>query len=380
MGVVLEGLRMTRRPRVLMLTAFPAIGGPLPKLAVVLAEGLRRCGFEVAVAGWSAHTAGPESAAAKVIGRTGDLLRVHRRLRSWRPDVVYVATAHNWTGLLRDIPLVLSVRHGRPPLVVHLHGSESHRLVAPGRPLFKLCSAVLARRSAAVLLLSTEERREWTTFCPQGRFEVVDNPFVPDDTGPTRDRAAHKPEGVPVLLTVARLIAQKGVFDLLDAFALVLRRRAARLLVVGTGPAADELWRRARLLGIAESVELLGYVSGADLERAYRAATLFVLPSYFAEGFPLAIVEAMSHGLPIVTTRIRGSADHLREGENALFVPARDPEALAGSLTTLLDDASLRARMGAANVVRVADFAPGVVVPRYAEILRSVVPAPGGDA
>lgn len=369
-----------RRVRVLMLTGFPAIGGPLPKLAPLVADGLRRCGCDVAIEGWSAHTAGHEPVAAKVVGRACDLLRVHRRLRTWRPDVVYVATSHNWPALLRDIPLVTSVALGRPPLVVHLHGSGSQQLGAPGRRLFKACSSLLVRRSAAVLLLSTEEQREWKAFCPQGRFDVVDNPFVSTAARPAAGKPAAADERPPVLLTVARLIAQKGVFDLLDAFAMVHRQRPARLLIAGTGPAADDLRRRVRLMGLDASVDLLGYVRGVDLDRAYRDATVFVLPSYFAEGFPLAVMEAMSYGLPVVTTAIRGCADHLRPGEHALFVPARDPEALAEQLEALLDDGPLRARMSAANVAKVAEFAPDAVVPRYAEILRSVVPARGGFA
>jgi glycosyltransferase involved in cell wall biosynthesis len=177
----------------------------------------------------------------------------------------------------------------------------------------------------------------------------------------------------PALLTVARLIPEKGVFDLLDAFAMVRRRRPCRLLIAGVGPAADALVRRIALLGLADSVDMLGYVSGADLERAYRSAVAFVLPSYFAEGFPLAIMEAMDYGLAVITTPIRGSADHLVAEENALFVPAHDPETLAREIERLLDDDALRERMGVANRAKVAQFVPENVMPRYAEILRRVV-------
>jgi len=138
---------MKERMRVLMLTAFPTIGGPLPKLAPLVAEGLSRCGCDVVIEGWSAHRAGRESLVAKLLGRSADLLRVQRRIREWRPDVIYVATAHNWPALLRDVPLALTVSRGRPPLVVHLHGSESDRLATRGGALFKACSAYVARRS-----------------------------------------------------------------------------------------------------------------------------------------------------------------------------------------------------------------------------------------
>ncbi len=364
-----------RHLRVLMLTAFPAIGGPLPKLAPLVADGLRRCGCEVREEGWSAHTASHEPLLAKLGGRTRDLVRARREMRAWRPDVVYVATAHNWPGLARDVPLAFSSTQG-PPLVFHLHGSESQRLAGSGGRLFKAASLALARSAAAVMLLSREEAGEWRRFCPGARFEVVLNPFVPASPA-VPEPPAHPRHGAPTLICVARLIPSKGVFDLLDAFAMLRRRRECRLLIAGTGPAAEALARRTELMGLDDSVRLLGYVSGAALESAYRAADAFVLPSYFAEGFPLSVMEAMGHGLPVVTTAIRGCADELVEGVNAVFVPPRAPEVLAAALERLLADDDLRESMGRANRAKVAEFAPDRVLPRYAEILRS---AAGWDA
>jgi glycosyltransferase involved in cell wall biosynthesis len=355
---------------VLVLTGFPAIGGPLPKLAPMVAEGLCAAGFEVRVMGWSAHTAGEERLAVKLIGRAGDLLRVLRRIRQWRPDVVYVATAHNWPGLLRDLPLALAVSPGRPPLVFHFHGSESARLLQPGGRLFKAVSRLLAKRSAAVLLLSTEEQREWRRFCPDRRFEVVVNPFVPTSSGGAHTSAA---AGPPVIFTVARLIPSKGIFDLLEAFATLRRRRPCRLVYAGMGPCADEIRARTRALGLESDVDLLGYVSGDDLDTAYREAAVYALPTYFAEGFPLSVMEAMSYGLPVITTPIRGCADWLVEGENALFVPPRDVVSLADALERLLDDEPARLAMGRANAAAVAEFAPSRVMPAYAQVLRSVL-------
>lgn len=364
------------RLRVLMLTAYPAIGGPLPKLAPLVAEGLRRCGCDMEIEGWSAHTAGRERLAVKVVGRTIDLARVHHRIRAWKPEVIYVATAHNWPGLLRDLPLVLTVRHGRPPLVLHLHGSECDRLGRPGQLLFSALSRLLVRRASSVMLLSTEELRAWRRTCPKTDFNVVVNPFI----APQVDHQLsldHGDSRSPTLLTIARLIAEKGVFDLLDALAILHRRIPCRLIMAGTGPAREDLVRRVAALDLGDAVELCGYVSGRQLEEVYRRADLFVLPTYFAEGFPLSIMEAMGHGLPVVTTRIRGSADQLAPGEHVLFVPARDPQALAAAIEALLADDALRAHMSRANVARVAEFAPERVIPRYAEILRSVVARQG---
>lgn len=359
-------------PKVLVLTGFPAIGGPLPKLAPLMIEGFREGGFDVTARGWSAHTAGHERLDRKLTGRSRDLVEVRRVLREWDPDVVYVATAHNWPGLVRDLPLAMAVGRRRPRLVLHFHGSESRRLVTEGSETFKRMSRALVERADTVLLLSSEEEREWRRFCPSVRYRVVVNPFVAPreaDELPGGDGRVEP----PVILCVARLIPEKGPLDLIDAFALLRRRRPCRLLIAGTGPVRDDLLRRAWLYDIEDSVDVLGYVGGDALDAVYRRSSVFALPTYFPEGFPLAVMEAMSHGLPVVTTRIRGCADFLAEGENALFVPPREPEELAAALERLLGDAGLSRSMGEANRRKVAEFAPANVLPAYTEALRDAV-------
>lgn len=359
------------RRRLLFLTGYPAIGGPLPKLAPLMVDGFHKAGYDVRTLGWSAHTAGHESVVRKVRGRGEDVTRVLRQIRAWRPDALYVNTAHNPSALVRDLPLALAISGWRPPFVLHFHGSESHRLVASGHAALKAASRALVTRTDSVLLLSHEEHREWRRFCPEARYDVVINPFVPEG----RAAACAAPRGgdEPRFFFVARLIPEKGCFDLVEAFARVRRRCACRLVVAGRGPARDEMARRAAELGVLDSIDLLGYVSGEGLAAAYRTADVFVLPSYFPEGFPLAVMEAMGYALPVITTRIRGCADHLEEGVNALFVPARDPSALTTAMERLAGDGRLRESMGRANATKVQDFAPGRVMPTYLDVLDAVI-------
>jgi glycogen synthase len=82
----------------------------------------------------------------------------------------------------------------------------------------------------------------------------------------------------------------------------------------------------------------------------------------------------MSAGLPIVTTKLRGAADLLEEGANAVFVPPRDPSALADAIGRLLDDDELRARMSAANRAKVRDFEPVKAAEIYLRALAEIVP------
>lgn len=369
--------------RVLVLVPYPGIRGPLPKLVPVLAAALRRLGCSVETEPWSRHS-DDESPLDKVVGRAGDLVRIRRHLARRPIDVLFISTAHNWPGLIRDVPLVMFTRGLCPHRVVQFHGSSSERLLAPGGYLFKWLSRLLVSACDAVLVLSEQERVEWRAFYPGGRFEVVANPFVPEMRGapgrnspggesePFGEERAHRSTGNG-LLFVGRLMPEKGIFDVLEALALQRGESACHLVVAGDGPVAEDVRRRVAALGLSERVRLCGYLGTVGLARAYAVADIFVLPTYYAEGFPTVILEAMHAGLPIVTTPLRGAADRLKDGVNALFVPPRRPDVLAAALQRLIGDQNLRERMGRDNRGKVEEFAPDRVAPTYLSILLSVV-------
>jgi len=363
--------------RVLMLTAHPGITGPLPKLAPLMVDEMRRLGCEVSTEPWS-HREEHESLLVKVTSRARDLWRVRRHLRRRPVDVMLVTTTHNWPALLRDIPLFALTRGCCSARILHYHGSMVDELVGPGRRLLKVCSRWLVRRSDAVLVLSREERDQWRKFSPGVRFEVVVNPFVPAGTASHRlPRASGEP---PALLFVGRIIPEKGIFDLLEAVQAVSRHHRCVLRVAGQGSHEEALGERVVALGLGGCVELTGYVSGETLARLYESSDVFVLPTYFGEGFPTVITEAMSYGLPVVTTPIRGALDLLSEGENVLFVPPHRPAELTRALLRLLNERGMRADMGERNREKVQEFAPGMVVPRYVDIMRSLVGADATDS
>jgi len=226
-------------------------------------------------------------------------------------------------------------------------------------------------------VLSEQERAEWQAFHPQGRFEVVANPFVPQspDTSARPDQAGEGRAARPAatrLLFVGRLIPEKGIFDVLEALAMQKGKSLCSLVVAGEGPAAEAVRSRITRLGLGQRVELRGYLGPNQLAEAYGSADVLVLPTYHPEGFPTVILEAMYSGLAVVTTPVRGAADRLVDGVNALFVPPRRPDVLAGALGRLADDPGLREEMGRNNRRKVQEFTPERVAPSYLAILMSV--------
>src|SRR5262249_2054080 len=145
--------------------------------------------------------------------------------------------------------------------------------------------------------------------------------------------------GEPLLGTVARLRAEKGLDLLLETFALVAKARAARLVVVGDGPEEAALRERARALGIDGRVVFPGPLAGG--RGAYRALDLFLLPSR-TEQMPIALLEAMGCGLPVVSSDV-GDVAAMVAAENRPYVVAvRDARLFAPKVEELLSDEALR--------------------------------------
>jgi len=283
---------------------------------------------------------------------------------------VVVKTAHDWSTLARDLVLVRALKGPGRTVVLQFHGSQSHRLVGPGSKLFKRATAEVLRFADGLLVLSREEQREWQAFGPESQVRVVKNP----NPGLPQVETATGAK-VPTILCVSRLMVEKGVLDLVGALPEVARQIRCRLVLAGQGPDAERVRALALDLGVHDLVELPGYLDDEKLARLYSAADVFALPTSWPEGFPTVILEAMAAGLPIVTTRSRGSADHLVEGKNALFVRPRDNDGLASALTRLLGDPDLRRQMSAANREKVREFDPDAVAEEYLGVLEQIVAA-----
>lgn len=150
----------------------------------------------------------------------------------------------------------------------------------------------------------------------------------------------------PMLLFVGRMITQKGLPYLLDAMPAVLEKHPdAKLFLVGRGNALPGLRKKVTAMGLEKSVIFSGYLSEEQLKETYGTCDLFVLPSVW-EVLPIAILEAMSSGKPVVCTTAGGNRELVRDGVNGYVVPMRSPEALADRINALLADPEQMATMG----------------------------------
>lgn len=304
-------------------------------------------------------------------------LRARRLLarRRGHYDVVHdnQTLGYGLLGLSRlDLPLVTTVHHPvQIDRALDLASARLWRRMALRRWYgFTRMQRRVARTLPDVITVSASSAGQIVEHLdvPSNRIEVV--PIGTDTDRFSPDRTVARIPG-RVVTTASADTPLKGLLPLVEAIAKVRTERPVELVVVGStkagGPVADAIERYC----LGQTVRFTGRLSEEDLIQHLRSAELVVVPSLF-EGFSLPLVEAMACGTPVVATT-GGALPEVagRHGETALLVPPGDPQALATAIAEALNDASLRARLGAAGRARVVSrFTWRAAASQTAEVYR----------
>lgn len=286
---------------------------------------------------------------ANATSALGLIPRYRRALRRARPDVVHIETG-GYLGPLKSALLLLAA--GTTPTVLSVHSPHIDRdLKAAGRAGGKIVLRALMR--AAVIRVEhrgqARDIRALHRGLADAQIHVIPN-LTNVDAIPVASHAAD-PGNPFVLVTVGSVGARKGTYDLLRAVALVTARHPAmECRILGPEERPGDLAALHALrasLGLDGCVTFTGSTGHDDVLRALGSAHAFTLPAY-AEGVPLAILEAMAAGLPVLVTDVGGIAEVVHQPEIG-FVSPGDPDGLAAAILRLIADPGLRARCGRAN-------------------------------
>jgi glycosyltransferase involved in cell wall biosynthesis len=244
---------------------------------------------------------------------------------------------------------ILARLAGVPVMVSHEHGS-----VLEGRRIRTfLDREVVARLSTVVIAVSEWDRRNLIEHggIPADRIRVLPNGIAAVGE-PSADAAPalERPPGAHLIGAVGRLYREKGYEDLIHAVSLLKARGLGlRCVIAGDGPDRAELQDLIDRLDLAHEVQLLG--RREDVPQIIGELDVAVLSSV-REGSPLAVLEYMAGGAPIVATGVGGVPELIHDDEHGLLVAPGDPQALASGIARLLNDRALAARLGAAARAR----------------------------
>lgn len=337
------------RPRVVVVAQGPPSVGGISSFATSLVDDVELArSFDVVLLNTCrvAERAAGTWSASNAWHAVQDAWRTFQAAR--RADVVHVQTAlMPALPLLRALLLCAAGRLGGAAVLCHVHSgrvnSGQHEAFAPSRTQRLLLARL--RVAHRILTVSEAGADALRPLVPGTPVDVVDNAV---DTASFQQAAlAGDP---PVLLYVGTLSRRKGIDDLVTALELLREREgpAFSLQVVGGSAEvgedeAEQLRSRVRAAGLEDA--LLGSCSSDQVQARLRAADVFVLPSHW-EGQPIAILEAMATGLPVVVTSVGANPQVVRDGVDGRVVPPHDPDALADALAQVLGDAPLRRRLG----------------------------------
>jgi glycosyltransferase involved in cell wall biosynthesis len=255
--------------------------------------------------------------------------------------LVHVHTASR-ASFWRKCGVFLMARAAHRPYLLHLHGGEFMQFYEQecGRRSQRFIRHVL-RQAALVVVLSDQWRERMLRICPDAKIEVLPNGV------PLPDLAQRRAEERPRIVFLGNMSRGKGIYDLLHAFARVAHRfPEARLICAGGGSIVAARAMAARF-DLAGRVDFPGWLDAEQKRRLLSTASLFVLPSY-AEGLPMALLEAMSWGLPVIATPVGGVPQVVQHEANGLLVAPGNIQQLAAALATALEKPELRQSLGTA--------------------------------
>lgn len=284
---------------------------------------------------------------AKLMVFIGALLRFCLMLVRGRVAAVHAHSASNASFRRKSLLLALGRLAGKP-YIFHLHGGAFDRYHAGASSLERAWINRTVRGAEVVFVLS-ESWADWLRkHIGHPDVRVLPNPVLPVQLPDDVPREPH------TLLFLGRLEDAKGVFVLIDALArLAGVRPDLRVILAGEGDVA-RVRAAAVAAGVAERVELPGWVAGEAKARLLARAGIFLLPSRF-EGVPMALLEAQAAGLPVVATRVGGIPQVVTDGFNGMLAEPDDVASLVTALKVLLADGGLARRMGEAGRERVLD-------------------------
>lgn len=307
----------------------------------------------------------------KVFRHAGIFFHLLYKLATGRYDACYLAITCHGKGFMKDFPFIMLCKALCKKIILHQHNKGMSGDI--GRfPYRKLIPH--AYKGASVILLSERLYQDVSTVVEKKDVFICPNGInAPSQTV----RPGH--DGKVRILFLSNLIISKGILDLLDALKLLTERNVGFHCDIAGNPSGElsreQIQSKINGLCLSDSVTYHGAAFGEAKERMLDLADILAFPSFYEnECFPLVVLEAMSHSLPVITTDEGGIPDMIHDGVEGLICNKRDSNSLADALQKLIEDEGMRESMGAAGREAFMEkFTTDRFEARLAEILSTLV-------
>ena len=266
-------------------------------------------------------------------------------------DAYHVNPSLNYSSIARDGLFLLVLRLVRAEnVIVSFHGWDTLVEKKIERSPLLRWSFLKVYGYASNTLVLSQGFKEWLVSVgfPERNVHLFTTMFDGDEF--SREKAERQGMGIHILF-LSRLVREKGIYELLEAFEQLHREfPSLKLIIAGNGPEEDGIAAFVKDRGLESEVNLVGYVRDEEKVRTFLRSDMFVFPTYYGEGCPVSLLEAMAAGLPVVTTSAGGIPHIVNDGENGIILESVTVDSVRDAMRRLLIDDSLRKGMEAKNL------------------------------
>ena len=290
------------------------------------------------------------------------------RLLLRRKVIVYIHTS-SFRSFYRKSLFILTALAAGKPVILHIHPSHFYDFLLGLGRIGGYYARFLLSRIAGFVVLSDDMKEKMGTQFPDTPVLVLRNPV--DLRGMRNNNGYVRQENL--ILFLGWFIKAKGIYELVDAFELLLNRGYLLQLNFYGTKESDRLRDYVSKKGLTKAVKVNGWIGPQEKVRVLYESTMLVLPSH-SEGVPNVILEAMATRTPIVATRVGGLREILRDSENAVIAEVNDPVDLSDKMARLLEDPMFREKI-AENAYRevVQKYDIRVVKRDFTRILNMII-------
>ena len=322
-----------RKIHVYMMGSQPSVKGGMSSVVKQLLQ--HDWGKDMDIRYLSTHISGSVLKRCCVFAKSYLYLLLLLIFRGREIDVLYLHMSYKGSFSRKYLIYKLADAFGKK-VILHLHGSEFRQYYEGSEPARKQRIRELFEGSERVIVLGEYWCEFIHSIAPETSVEVIQNAVpIPEDEVIWNHQAVQ-------LLYMGVLIPRKGVKYLIDAMGILDGRgliglRNIKLVIGGTGDEMDLLKEQCRELQLEHCIDFAGWVDGEAKEKLLRSSQCLILPSY-NEGLPVAILEALSYGVPVVSTDVGSIREAVIEGSTGHLVQKHAPEEIADAVADIISN------------------------------------------
>lgn len=273
------------------------------------------------------------SAMKKVFYYIGAYRNIKKLLKTNKPDVVHIHMSYRGS-FYRKYAIHKLCQKNDVPNIIHLHGSEFQKWYNESNKRTQNKIRTMLRECSMFIVLGEKWNAVINNIEPQTNTLVVSNTIhIPKYTVRWNDTKFQ-------ILFLGVLIKRKGVEDLIKAVGLLKKNNKLgnlHFVIVGAGEEKEHLKKLTKEQQVEQWIEFAGWTNGVTKEKYLKESQALVLPSY-NEGLPIAVLEAISYGLPIIATDVGDMAAAVKNGQNGFLIQPGDIQGLSEKIVRLCSD------------------------------------------